>query len=406
MTIVKQTGKFLKFARSPFNAVYLIAWGSILLGYWRGINNHIPVLGNFTDQLEFLMVIIPVFLSLPKIFKKLNASYLIFIFCSILVYLTQWAFFPENGDELSKRAINFFFIVLPYFIVGSTLDLKKYLVPFHCISVIVIYIAAFYSLIYAQSQSYVGDVKTSDYNMAQAYAVLPHVLMVSWFALKKFNLFKLINMIIGIGIIMSYGTRGPMICTISFIIIYLFIFKQVNHRSVLLILTFFTGYLIISYITPIMIFCQVLFGNLGMSTRIFDKYLTDEIAQSHSRENISDTLIDEMYAHDDIIGHGLLGSYQYVQTYPHNIVIEFLFSFGYVFGTILLLLLVRLITITFWRFRKSESGVFVLLLFCASIIKLCLSGTFLDDTLFFMLIGYCFQLLSRYRVSAKKAVYL
>lgn len=397
MTLFQQIKHSLKFASSPLNAVYLIAWGSILLGYWRGINNHIPILGGITDELEFIIVIVPILLSLPIIVKKITSPYFIFIFCVLIVYFANWAFFPENEEELTKRSVTFFFLVLPYFLVGGTLDLKKFLEPFYVISVIVIYVATFYSLIYAQSELYAGDVKTTDYNMNQAYAVLPHVLLVTWQALKKFDIFKSISMIVGIGLVLSYGTRGPLLCLISFIAIYLLFFKKVNHQSVLLTMIIVIGYFVIEYLTPIMMFCQTLFHNLGMSTRIFDYYFENEIARSNGRDDIADTLIHEMTTNDKLFGHGLLGYYRYVNTYPHNIGIEFWFSFGYIWGSLLLISIIGLISFSLWKFRKADYGVFIILLFCSSIIKLFVTGTFLDDAMFFMLIGYCFQLLSKHK---------
>jgi hypothetical protein len=90
------------------------------------------------------------------------------------------------------------------------------------------------------------------------------------------------------------------------------------------------------------------------------------------------------------LGHGILGSYNYVSTYPHNIFVEFVFTFGWIPGIALLIAISTLILFAFYHAKTEERG-FLLLLLCATIVKLNFSSTFIDDALFFMLLGYCFQ---------------
>ena len=129
---------------------------------------------------------------------------------------------------------------------------------------------AFYELLYAQSASYTGD--TSEYNMGLAYDILPHVLMVSWWALKKLGIFNIVSMLLGLLLLLSLGTRGPVICAIVFIAVYLLFIRPSKYQKTMRIITISLAVFAISFLDQFMMFMQMLTIQLGMSTRIFDKY--------------------------------------------------------------------------------------------------------------------------------------
>ena len=63
------------------NLLVCIVWASSMLGYMRGIINHIPVLGDYTDQVEVMIVVLPLLLSLPILVGRLNYRQPIHCFC-------------------------------------------------------------------------------------------------------------------------------------------------------------------------------------------------------------------------------------------------------------------------------------------------------------------------------------
>lgn len=249
---------------------------------------------------------------------------------------------------------------------------------------------AFYELLYAQSASYTGDVDTSEYNMELAYSILPHVLMVSWRALKSFVILNIAPMLLGLMLLLSFGTRGPVICAIVFIAIYLLFIRPSKYQKTMRIITVACAVYAMSFLDQFMTFMQLMTFQLGMSTRIFDKYFEGELEDSSGRDYIRETLLRELSIDNSLFGHGVLGSYPYVNTYPHNIVLEFLFSFGWVWGIAILFCIVYIIAKMLINTHQCEINVtFGIILVIASILKLCFSSTFVDDALFFMLLGYC-----------------
>lgn len=390
MSIIQNLIQARRFLFQPFNAVYLIAWGSILLGYWRGINNHLPVLGTLTDELEWCIVLAPILLSLPKLWKRIKTSDHIFVFACLIYYLLNIQLFPQNADVLVNRLFSFSLLTLPYYYIGVTLDIKRFYNFFYYISVVAVFMCAFYELLYAQSASYTGDVDTSEYNMEIAYSILPHVLMVSWRALKRFVLLNIAPMLLGLMLLLSFGTRGPVICAIVFIAIYLLFIRPSKYQKTMRIITVACAVYAMSFLEQFMTFMQLMTFQLGMSTRIFDKYFEGELEESSGRDYIREALLRELSVDNSLFGHGVLGSYPYVNTYPHNIVLEFLFSFGWVWGIAILFCIVYIIAKMLINTHQCEINVtFGIILVIASILKLCFSSTFVDDALFFMLLGYC-----------------
>lgn len=390
MSIIQNLIQARRFLFQPFNAVYLIAWGSILLGYWRGINNHLPVLGTMTDELEWCIVLAPILLSLPKLWKRIKTSDHIFVFACLICYLLNIQLFPQNADVLVNRLFSFSLLTLPYYYIGVTLDIKRFYNFFYYISVVAVFMCAFYELLYAQSASYTGDVDTSEYNMELAYSILPHVLMVSWRALKSFVILNIAPMLLGLMLLLSFGTRGPVICAIVFIAIYLLFIRPSKYQKTMRIITVTCAVYAMSFLDQFMTFMQLMTFQLGMSTRIFDKYFEGGLGDSLGRDYIRETLLRELSIDNSLFGHGVLGSYPYVNTYPHNIVLEFLFSFGWVWGIAILFCIVYIIAEMLINTHQCEINVtFGIILVIASILKLCFSSTFVDDALFFMLLGYC-----------------
>ena len=387
------------FLFQPFNAVYLITWGSVLLGYWRGINNHLPVLGTMTDELECCIVLAPILLSLPKLLKRIKISDHIFVFACFILYVMNILLYPQNENVLLERLFRFSILTLPYYYIGVSLDIKRFYKSFYYISVIAIYMCAFYELLYAQSASYTGEVNTSEYNMGLAYSILPHVLMVSWMALKNVKIYSIIPMVLGLMLLLSFGTRGPVICAIVFIAIYLLFIRPSKYQKTMRIVTISLAVFAVSFLNQFMLFMQMLTFQLGMSTRIFEKYFEGELETSSGRDYIRETLLRELVTDNPLYGHGILGSYPYVNTYPHNIVLDFLFSFGWILGIALLLSVLYVIIRMLIKYSQNEiSKTFGILLVVSSILSLCFSSTFVDDAMFFMLLGYCINSLRKQRV--------
>lgn len=383
------------FCKQPYNLVFLIAWGSVLLGFWRGVNNHIPVLKYFTDELEWIIVLIPIILSINKIGRSLRNTDICFFFVCITYYILSYIIFPDNSIPLTDHFFTFACLALPYYFIGVGVDVKKFIKPFFYVSIVSLLLCVFYEFSYLHNSGARMELDTSDYNMDLAYNMLPHVLLITWIALKELKLWQIPLMLLGFIMILSLGTRGPLLCLILFVAVYLFFFKQSKHQKFLRVITLSITMLAISFLEEFMLIMQSIMVQLGMSTRIFDKYFEGEVTSSTGRDYISDTLFRVLNNGSNIGGYGILGSYRFVDTYPHNLLLDFWFSFGWLLGSLLLIILLFIFIKALLTCKDEINKVFLLLLFCGSIVKLMLSSTFIDDSLFFLFVGFCVQSLRR-----------
>ena len=131
-----------------------------------------------------------------------------------------------------------------------------------------------------------------------------------------------------------------------------------------------------------------------MSTRIFDGILDSTIAEDDARSWIVETLISTLNSTNTLFGFGLLGSYNITGGYPHNFFVDMVFTFGYLIGGLLLLLL-AFVSIKAYQKSEDTERMFFLILLSSGFMHLMFSGTFVFDADFYLYIGYIIKLLSK-----------
>lgn len=383
-----------------FNILVYVVWGQTLLSFVRPVLNMLPVIRNFTDFLIPLFVILPLFFSLPYFLKKLKIFDYLFYILTVFIYYLNFALYPENTELLIERAYSFLCLVLPLYFIGRLINFENVEKGLATISYLVIYIYALYYLFYTGGVSNADS--DIDYNMSASYHILPHVLLVLWQMMKRFSAFNLLTSLLGILMILSFGTRGPLVCSISFVLIYVLFIAKFRHQILLKTIIAFFGALFLMFLDSIMLGIQYLLTSIGMSTRITDYYFESILDVSLGRDYIKETLYDVMQSENYFFGRGILSSYNYVDTYPHNLYLELVFSFGYIPGILLLLLLTSVFIVAYRKFNNTDIRSFLCVLMCASVIKLFMSGTFLDEYLLFFLIGYCVNVITKVLIKSDR----
>ena len=339
----------------------------------------------------------------PWLFKKSSSpksTNILFPRFSLFIYFLNFTFYPENTEFLTDRTYSFLCLALPVYFVGRLIDIEQVEKGLTTISKLCIYIFALYYLFY------IGGVTNADsdmdYNMSASYKILPHVLIVLWQTMKRISLFNIITALLGILMIFSFGTRGPLVCCISFVLIYILFIGKFRHPILLKTIIVSIGILFLTLLNPIMLGIQYLLTSIGMSTRITDFYFEATLDVSDARDYIHATLHNVMQSENYFFGHGILSSYNYVDTYPHNLYLELVFSFGYVPGIVIFLSLLLLFVVAYRKYHNTNIRSFLCVLMCASVIKLFMSGSFLDESLLFFLIGYCVNVISNVRIRSEQ----
>lgn len=373
------------------NIFMCIVWGNMLLGYTRGIINHLPLLNQYTDQVIIAIVVIPLFLSIPLLINKFTLFDYTFFSFLIVIYVTNYAIHPENTEYLNKNAYNCLCLASPMYFWGRIAD-EKYYKNFTYISIICIAMSVSYFAHYAQIAKNISEVASDD-NMYVAYNILPHVTLLLWNSLNKFNIFHIVFMIVGVLFLLSCGTRGPLVCLAFFGIIYFIFFMNFKFAFLIKGIILSIAGIMLLFLHEIISYIAFMFTGLNLSTRILDKFISGELGNDSGRSSIKIVFYKILDNSDSITGIGYFGSQRFGYIYPHDIILDFQLSYGYVLGDILLASICCLCVLAIYYSKTKYERCMIIMMFSFTIIKLFLSSTFLTEMFFYALIGYCCKIL-------------
>jgi O-antigen ligase len=390
--------KTLNYLLHPEGAAVLfisMVWASQLVVYLQAVFLRIPILDSIADFIVPFLYVVVLFLSLPNLLKNFKVIDFVFYFSCLGIYLLNFIFYPRNIEVLNFYWVRFLILSLPLYFIGIAIDIKKMFNIFFIISILCVFWQCFVSLIYKQAT--IGSMVENEIaeQMHTSYNILPHVLFVIWGTLRKFNIWGLIASVLGAFLIFSYGTRGPMLCMLLFIIAYLILFKQYKHRFLSWFLIIGVTAVLIYYLEVIVLFMQELTVNIGMSSRIFDIIVNQGLIQYTSgRDEIVSILINAI-RESGFLGYGIGGSWQFVNTYPHNLVIDLWISFGLFFGSLLFIVIIFIQLRGLKACKTLEDKGFLMLLFFCGFFKLFMSYTYIDEPMLYMLLGFAVGLKRR-----------
>lgn len=328
---------------------------------------------------------------LPRIIRAVRLSDVVTLLALVGYY--EWCFhlYPTRHYDLDLYEELFIIQSLPFYVLGLIVKPYKFKRTFYVSSAFfIIYAFVFYSLMSGGS----ANRDMSNEQMYLAYLVLPHLLYVLWYTLTEFSYISLVFVLLGLFELMSYGNRGSIVCLTTFFILFaLYSFKKIGRKLVIGIIVISS--IIIIFSSELIIALQSLFASLGLSTRFFDLLIEEELFTNTSalaRSDITDVIVQAIIDNGGIpagfcADRSLLLDYD--QIYSHNIILEVLLTFGYGIGGTILLLLGLLIIKSLKKVKNSEEFAFGTVLFCCSIIKLQISGTFLSEPMLYFFIGYC-----------------
>lgn len=373
------------------NVLVCIVWASMLLMYVRAVANRIPVLNNDIDLVEKVFVAIPTILSLPVLWKRFTLADYIFYISWVLLFALNYFAYPNNEDALMKWAFPCLCVAIPYYFIGRFLDVNKYWTIFIFLSGICIVMDILYYMTFVQSMKSAKDAAAilSEDNMYASYQLLPHVIMMFWATMRKFNILTLILGIMGFLLILSFGSRGPMACLGFFCVLYFFCFMNFKHSAYIKFGIISLVAIAAPFLVEITIVLKRFFEDFGLSTRIVDRILKGGLTHDSGRSGLRDKLYNILDNSDNFFGFGFFGSQRYGIIYAHNLFCDVFFTFGYYLGSLFLIVVAVIIALGIISARGIERQ-FMLFLFSVSLIKLMLSNTFVADPYFFLLIGYCF----------------
>ena len=231
----------------------------------------------------------------------------------------------------------------------------------------------------------------NQYFMSFGYTLLIPICVIfhSFFDNKKW--WDLIIGIIGIFLIILYGSRGPLLCIAIYFILTMLRkinFNKINFKFIILLIAISCG--LIFYKQFIILFVKLV-NYLGFSSRTLTKLLNSTISSDSGRSLVYKFYINKILE-KPIFGYGIMGQWNFKDraTYPHNIFIELFLSFGLPIGTILSFFIIILLFNTIIK-KNNENLKSLSLIFVSTFTCLLVSFSFVQYFNFYITIAICIK---------------
>lgn len=366
--------------------VTLVWTDTILLQYIRAVVLRLPLLGKHPDTVMTMLYLF--FMLGASGYMLTDASDWLFLVGSSGVYLFSGV--VAYNDYWRDGAFAFLVQTLPLYIIGSSLLRKEHreemLHLLYVLSLASVVLKIVYTYTLGDSMNSVQSIYQGD--MDAAYKLLPHVCMVMLYAFRKPDWCNVPISIVGAVFLTMLGTRGAVLIMLLFLF-YCMVTRSDGKLSVLrvgMILMAGIAFLYSSLFQSMVARMHSITVRLGMSARVFDKVLTSSINSDSGRGEIQKALLEQIMQ-KPLTGYGLFGDRGNGHGYAHQLFIELWTQFGVIIGSAVGIFFVCIPVAAFFRAKEWKTQGFIMLLIGCGIVKLFLSGTYLNERMLFLLLG-------------------
>lgn len=374
--------------RLPVYLLIAVLWSNdYLLQYARIITARLPIISSVSVYLIPTIYAAAILLALP--FLKVYASDIVFIASVLMVYVISPVIHPETHMIWSNQASRFLLTVIPFYFLGNYIltyirmeRLLKYLYVLS-IATIMAKILYFFVFDYGRSNEWAGAGE-----MDQAYKLLPHICLVCYYVIKKPTAINMSVLAISSAYLLFLGNRGSVLILVICAALLYLLTSPTKHRILIAsVIVLVVVTVIFSPLFDVIIqTLEEIASQLGMSIRIFEKLeegsLTDSSGRDLQAENIHAAL-----ANQPILGLGLYGDRVLNGTYAHSIFRELWVDFGYLFGSLIFVLMLGVFFGAFRYTQSNELKAFLIILMGNGFFKLFFSGSYLTEDMFFYVLG-------------------
>lgn len=359
---------------------------SRVLDLFRAIENRIG-LGFFTGINNAFFITLAVIGSLTIFLKKIRFWDILFVLAVGLYHQLGISLHPQTAQYATENAELFIWTCLPMYLVGRTMDTKTSPVIFVALSYLALFMQILFLYVLGVEENEHGEIEL----MGTAYGFLPFVLFLIWYAFERKGLWNTVIALLSGFLLLSMGTRGPVMCMVTFIALYLIVFRQMRIAYKVLLVA--CAVALNSFMTEIMLLLSVVAESLGLSTRVFDSFMEGQLANLQESSG-RDVLWTESWNY--IKSHSLLGEGFYSDRlansqgwYSHNLEIDLLCDFGLIGGIIIFAILLWLMYKSVHHTWNTNGVIVFLVFFCSAFVYLQFSSTFLQASIFWFFLGLC-----------------
>lgn len=392
---------------------YLICllWGyQAFFRFFDIVLRRIPIIGNMIMPFIIFVLIIG---SLSFIAKKIILSDILFTLCVVFVSLVTIMLDLPSTEPFNDLCFTFLSQCLVMYFVGISFYVelrnnREIMSVLKFISILSIFTL---TIVYRSTSS--GFDYEWNSNQYIPYLLLPHILLVMASAYEKISVVNMLTLVYGVVNIVMLGNRGSTVCMLV-MLFFLTYFKtaKMNKKRRLVLLLFII--LVITVVWMTNAYETALLGmykyalDHNMSTRVFQTFLgefSSGTSLDSGRLEIQKELIRQIKINP--FGYGLGGDRVFTGWYAHNIFLELIVQFGIFIGGFLCVFLVYIVISSLRKSRAEMQILSMLLLFmCTGLIKLLISGSYLIEPYFFLLLGFAISIRrDKSLISDKKLLY-
>lgn len=387
--------KYCSVSEKAYVLLIALFWCSGLLGFVTAVLQRVPIVSVFAPYCIPALFIVTTIVSLPYISRNTNFSEVLVYVGISIIYLLNYIIYPNNENALDRYCILFIVEALPLYFWGKSFVPRKIDYILYLLSIFCVIVTSFYFLVFTHAEGYTGTSRmdADTHNMLAAYQVLPSVLYVIYCFIRDKNLISGVVSFLGFVLISAFGTRGPLMCLILFVVLVLLCTKKYKYPILSYSVIIILGGIGLIFLQDILLFMISLIEKLNMSSRIFELAMNDVFfggeASGDERLFFAKKLGNVMELDGSIFGHGFASSFNYIDSYPHNLLLELRFSFGNFIGIAIFVGMILIMCKKFMKSVNEQDRVFLILLVCTGFVKLFMSGTMLDEAWLYFLLGYC-----------------
>lgn len=372
-----------------FRILLALLWTQYtVLDFVRVVISKIPYFGFLSDLFIPTCIALALIISLPWFVKNIRGIDVLFYIGIVVLVLVTMISFPNNSEFISENwwtllvsSAGFYFVGLSYSHSTCSRDL------FFCSAggVLIVFVYQLYKLS--------NGVVLEEDNMYVAYNLLPSVMYLIYYAIYKNKKKYWLIALASIGVMFIFGTRGPILCAIVFISLYV-LHKTIvsnNIKNYLLLLSLAIVLVIFlvneNLLLEIVSYISSIFGRLGFSTRIFDFFVAGDATLSLGREYLREQVITAII-NEPIVGYGFTGDQYLLGVYCHNLFFELWCHFGVIIGSVILIALFSLSIIALIRSADNRKIFYLALMLISMVyVKLMLSSSYTIEPYFYFMIG-------------------
>ena len=372
----------------PVLILFLLLWARYpLFEFIIGFCYHVPLLSSFSAQVPLILIIAALIFSLPHVIKYIKFIDILLYTLTVSFYLFSKERNIDNAEALEYYTIPFLLMSVPYYFAGLSWDLSKLWRFMYYVSLLSIFLKGAYTFFMGGTETLESE------SMTAAYSLLPHLLFIIWFAISQKRIIDMVAVVVGILLLFAFGNRGTLVISVMFALFcfYQLVSSQKRNRNLMWLAGILSVVLIGVFFSGITDSIFSFLNSVGASVRVFEKSQTDGFFSSEGRLDIFYVVLPAIA--NNPFGLGIAGDRLLGVIYSHNIILEFLISYGWIFGTLLIVAIFAIFFVGLKKAQTTEQRVFVMLLFCSGILKLMVSGTYLNEYYLFFMIGYCVSMI-------------